>query len=299
MTAIRNSASVTTGASSDSGGVGYWSLLVGGTVLRSNMPISVGQTSLLVLQMNFSTTGDTFSLYVNPTSLGSSAPTAANAQLTGSNITFSSLVYNAGYTTQVSTIDELRLGQSFAAVTPTTGSSGGGGSKTTPTVTVTDNSGTFTDAPFVATDAVNGVSNLEGVTPSLTYYAGTSATGTPLGSAPTAVGTYTVVASFPGSTDYTSASASRTFTITKATPNVSVADGGGTYTAQSFPATDSVSGVGSQSTPSASLEGVTPTLTYYSGTQRHGHGAREGSNRGRHVYGAGKFRREHRLHERQ
>ena len=67
------------GSSSDSGGVGYWSLLVGGTVLRSNVPISVGQTSLLVLQMNFSTTGDTFSLYVNPTSLGSSAPTAASA----------------------------------------------------------------------------------------------------------------------------------------------------------------------------------------------------------------------------
>ena len=33
------------------------------------------------------------------------------------------MVYNAGYTTQVSTIDELRLGQSFAAVTPTTSGS--------------------------------------------------------------------------------------------------------------------------------------------------------------------------------
>ena len=67
------------GSSSDSGGVGYWSLLVGSTIVRSTVPVTVGQTALLVLGMTFSTTGDTFSLYVNPTSLGGSAPTVASA----------------------------------------------------------------------------------------------------------------------------------------------------------------------------------------------------------------------------
>jgi hypothetical protein len=53
-------------------------------------------------------------------------------------------------------------------------------------------------------------STLEGVGLILTYYLGS----TQLTGAPSAVGTYTVIASFPGSTDYTSASATATFSIT-------------------------------------------------------------------------------------
>ena len=45
--------------------------------------------------------------------------------------------------------------------------------------------------------------SLEGVSPSLTYYAGGTASGTPLVGPPSASGTYTVVASFAGSADYT------------------------------------------------------------------------------------------------
>ena len=64
---------------------GQWRLratgrcLVGSTVVRSTVPVVVGQTALLVLGMNFSATGDTFSLYVNPTSLGGAAPATASA----------------------------------------------------------------------------------------------------------------------------------------------------------------------------------------------------------------------------
>jgi hypothetical protein len=43
--------------------------------------------------------------------------------------------------------------------------------------------------------------------------AGTRASGTPLSGAPTDPGTYKVVASFPGSTDYSAALATITFTI--------------------------------------------------------------------------------------
>ncbi len=96
----------------------------------------------------------------------------------------------------------------------------------TPTVTVSDAGGTYNGSAFAATDAVAGVvsgvdttpaASLEGVTPSLTYYSGTSTTGTALSGAPTSVGTYAVLASFAGSADYTSASASTTFTIIPAT----------------------------------------------------------------------------------
>ncbi len=95
--------------------------------------------------------------------------------------------------------------------------------------------------------------------------------GTALTAVPSTVGTYTVLASFAGSTDYTSAAASTTFTITGQTaPTVHVTDSGGTYNGAAFSATDTVAGVGSQSTASASLEGVTPSLTYYSGASATG-----------------------------
>jgi hypothetical protein len=100
--------------------------------------------------------------------------------------------------------------------------------KATPSVNVTDG-GTYSGAAIAATATVAGVvagvdatpaASLEGVSPALTYYAGTTATGTPLPGAPTSVGTYTVVASFPGSADYLAATAQVTFTINQATPTL-------------------------------------------------------------------------------
>ena len=43
---------------------------------------------------------------------------------------------------------------------------------------------------------------LESVAPTFVYYAGSTATGTPLAAAPIIVGTYTAVANFAGSADY-------------------------------------------------------------------------------------------------
>ncbi len=99
--------------------------------------------------------------------------------------------------------------------------------KALPAVTVTDSGGVFNSSTFAATDTVAGVNHqpgasLEGVTPGLTYYSGTSASGTVLGGAPTSTGTYTVLANFAGSTDYTSAAASTTFTISPATVSSTV-----------------------------------------------------------------------------
>ena len=52
----------------------------------------------------------------------------------------------------------------------------------------------------------------------LTYFAGPDTTGTQLPSAPTDAGTYTVLASYTGSLDYTAASGTATYTIARATP---------------------------------------------------------------------------------
>jgi RHS repeat-associated protein len=150
-------------------------------------------------------------------------------------------------------------------------------SASTPTLSVVDNSGTYNSAAFPATDTVAGVgslstpaASLEGVTPRLSYYSGNSATGTALSGAPSAAGTYTVLASFAGSTDYTTGAASTTFTIAKANPSVTVTDYNGVFNGAAFTATDTVAGVANQSAPSASLESVTPSLTYYSGTSATG-----------------------------
>jgi hypothetical protein len=85
----------------------------------------------------------------------------------------------------------------------------------TPTVSVSDAGGIFNGKPFPATATVAGVdgkpaASLEGVSLILTYY---PADGTPLPGAPSAVGTYKVVANFPGNIGYASASAMTTFVI--------------------------------------------------------------------------------------
>jgi hypothetical protein len=113
-------------------------------------------------------------------------------------------------------------------------------SQTTPTVTVSDAGGTYNGNAFAATDSVAGVvagvdstpaSTLEGVAPTLTYYQGTYTTlaavnkalaGGLTGSstAPSLPGSYTVLASFLGSTDYISGQAIAPFTIK--TPTTSI-----------------------------------------------------------------------------
>jgi hypothetical protein len=95
----------------------------------------------------------------------------------------------------------------------------------TPAITVTDAGGTYNGLAFPATASLIGVngtagSSLEGSSPTLAYYAGANVSSMPLPGAPRTAGTYTVVASFPGSADYTRAGASTTFTITKASLTV-------------------------------------------------------------------------------
>jgi sugar lactone lactonase YvrE len=90
----------------------------------------------------------------------------------------------------------------------------------TPVVDVCDAGGICNESAFPATATAVGISgiptaSLEGVSPTLTYYVGSTISGSGSSTAPSAVGTYTVVANFPGSADYTAAQSTPvTFTIT-------------------------------------------------------------------------------------
>ncbi len=142
-----------------------------------------------------------------------------------------------------------------------------------PVVAVTDPSGSYNGTPYAATGTVTGLNGvagptLEGVGLTYAYYAGTNTGGTPLPGAPALAGTYTVVASFAGSQDYIPGSAQTTFTISQATPVLTVSDLGGTYSGNPHSATATVAGVvpGVDNTPGSTLEGTGLTVTYFAGS---------------------------------
>ena len=78
-----------------------------------------------------------------------------------------------------------------------------------PLVLVSDSGGIDNGTIYAATATVAGLNDvygnaLAGVSPTLAYFAGPSASGTPLAGASVA-GTYTVLATYPGSANYGSA----------------------------------------------------------------------------------------------
>jgi DNA-binding beta-propeller fold protein YncE len=149
--------------------------------------------------------------------------------------------------------------------------------KATPVLGISAASTSYTGSAFAATATVTGVSgvpaaSLQGASPTLVYYAGSHPTGMPLAGPPTAPGSYTVVASFIGSIDYVPALSSPvTFSIARAMPMVSVSIASGHYTGAAFAAAATVAGL--SGSPAASLEGGTPTLSYYTGSKASGKGA--------------------------
>jgi O-glycosyl hydrolase len=96
-----------------------WSLNLGGTIIQTNKPIVVGQSNLVVMQLSFTANGDTVNLYINPTNLGTAPPAFADASGSATNLEFNKVSYYGGNTASDSDLDELRIGSSYAAVTPT------------------------------------------------------------------------------------------------------------------------------------------------------------------------------------
>ena len=102
------------GSASDTNGVRYWSLSLGGVVSQTSVPIVVGQPALLVLQISFGATS-TVNLYVNPPA--NSLPGAPDAQATTTNsIAFQSFQYYGGSGAGQSSIDEIRFAASYSTL---------------------------------------------------------------------------------------------------------------------------------------------------------------------------------------
>lgn len=106
------------GLASHVDGQAYWSLEVDGHVQTTDVPINVGESALLVVQIDFQFAADTVSLFVNPAELGGEAPDVASARLSA-DVRFRNLSYYAGNSINSSSIDEIRFGESFSVVTPT------------------------------------------------------------------------------------------------------------------------------------------------------------------------------------
>ncbi len=148
-----------------------------------------------------------------------------------------------------------------------------------PTVTVTDAGGTYNGSAFPATATVAGVSGspgstLEGTGLTLTYYNGTyttigqlsGLTGT--ASAPSSAGSYTVLASYAGSKDYSAAAGLANFSIGQARTTISVPSSSSSSSdfAQDVTFTATVSAVD----PAAGTP--TGTVTFLAGTKPLGQG---------------------------
>ncbi len=216
-----------------------FSNLTSPSIVFGTSSVTLGGT--LSNDSQFPTTGETVSVTldgdVQTASLGADGTFSASFDTTKLTVTGSPYTVTYSYTT-----DGVYASASANGTLTVT--------KATPYVSVSDPSGVYDGSAFAATATVYGVggapsSSLETVTPTLTYYSGGTATGTPLNAAPSTVGTYTVVASFPGSADYTAAtSQSVTFTIAQATPTVNVSDPSGSYDGSAFAATATVTGAG-------------------------------------------------------
>jgi Bacterial Ig-like domain (group 3) len=147
-----------------------------------------------------------------------------------------------------------------------------------------------TDTTDFTTAAGTATINVDKATPTIawanpadiTY--GTALTGTQLDASANAPGSFTYTSAadallVAGSgetlsatftpqdlTDYITVTATTTITVEKATPTLKLSDPGGTYDGSPFPASVTITGSGADNSPAASLEGVTPTLTYYDGS---------------------------------
>lgn len=107
------------GDESGTGSNRRWSVRVNTTVTQTNVPVVVGQPALLVARIRFAAT-TTVDLYVNPAEIGGTLPAVptVTATTSASDMRFRSLRFYGGSGTGMGSVDEIRLGTSYASVTP-------------------------------------------------------------------------------------------------------------------------------------------------------------------------------------
>jgi hypothetical protein len=238
---------------------------------------------------NPSTTYGASATFTGTLSSGTQTPAGQSVQVTvgslsqsatiGSSGTFSATLSNVNlevagspYLVTFSYTSDGTFASATATVTLTV-------AKASPILSVSDSGGTFNGSTFPAVVTIAGVvpgldntpgSELEGIGPTVAYYAGTYTNvsqligATPLPAAPSGAGSYTVVARFPGSADYVPVQALANFTVAQATPMVTVNDAGGTYNGTAYTAAAGVTGVSGAS--GSTLESIGLTISYYAGT---------------------------------
>ena len=107
--------------SNDSSGNAWWSLQYSGGTVKTSVPVVKDQAVLFVVEDTFGSNGaaDQINLYVNPTSLGGSAPATPTLQYSPSGSTaFQSITYYGGDSSNQSSLGDIRIGTSYAVVTP-------------------------------------------------------------------------------------------------------------------------------------------------------------------------------------
>ncbi len=102
------------GSVSDVGGIRYWSLSVNGAVYTTEVPVVVGQTAFLVVQISFGPT-TTASLYVNPPLSALPGTPSAGAAMSSS-AAFQSVAFYGGSGASQSSIGELRFAGTYSGL---------------------------------------------------------------------------------------------------------------------------------------------------------------------------------------
>lgn len=104
-------------AVSDTLGVRYWTLRLGNTFHRTDVPVVVGQAAFLVAKIEFGSPHQ-ISLFVNPSTLGSSTPTPTLVRTYSGTFDIRSVGVYLGSTHSNGSLDEIRFANSYQCVAP-------------------------------------------------------------------------------------------------------------------------------------------------------------------------------------
>lgn len=106
------------GTASEIAGVKYWSLSVNNSVFVSNVPITIGATTLLVMRIDFGNGTHTVSFWANPATIAATMPSPNLTQTITGTLQFNAFAASLGYANGQASMDEIRIGSSYECVTP-------------------------------------------------------------------------------------------------------------------------------------------------------------------------------------
>ena len=105
------------GTASNVGGERRWSLRIGSTVYPTAVPVVTGQAAFLASRLDFSANAQV-TFYANPATIGNTTPAPVLTQPVGGPVYFRSLALYLGNSPGNGSMDEIRVGESYACVAP-------------------------------------------------------------------------------------------------------------------------------------------------------------------------------------